>query len=115
VNPWNLCEKLVSKVLLSHSTCAALRVGLHNFPEGLATFVAALADAKLGMALAVAIAIHNIPEGVCVAMPVYYATGSKWKGFWWSFVSGVSEPIGGVFGYLILYGGAVRVESSCDP
>ena len=84
-----------------------LAIGLHNFPEGLATFVAALADAKLGMALAVAIAVHNIPEGVCVAMPVYYATGSKWKGFWWSFVSGVSEPIGGIFGYLILYGNAM--------
>jgi len=84
-----------------------LAIGLHNFPEGLATFVATLADAKLGMALAVAIAVHNIPEGICVAMPVYYATGSKWKGFWWSFVSGVSEPIGGLFGYLILYGNAM--------
>ena len=44
-----------------------------------------------------AVAVHNIPEGMCVAMPVYYATGSRWKGFWWSFVSGISEPIGGVF------------------
>ena len=64
-----------------------LAIGLHNFPEGLATFVAALADSKLGIALALAIAVHNIPEGICVAMPVYYATGSKWKGFFWSFVS----------------------------
>jgi len=84
-----------------------LAIGLHNFPEGLATFVAALADSKLGIALALAIAVHNIPEGICVAMPVYYATGSKWKGFFWSFVSGVSEPIGGLFGYLILYGNAM--------
>lgn len=81
----------------------ACAIALHNFPEGLATFVAALADAKLGVALAVAIAVHNIPEGICVAMPVYYATGSKFKGFMWSFVSGISEPIGGLFGYLILY------------
>lgn len=95
------------KHLKNMGLMTGLAIGLHNFPEGLATFVAALADAKLGMALAVAIAIHNIPEGVCVAMPVYYATGSKWKGFWWSFVSGVSEPIGGVFGYLILYGNAM--------
>ena len=85
----------------------ALAIALHNFPEGLATFVAALADAKLGFALAVAIAVHNIPEGVCVAMPVYYATGSKLKGFWWSFVSGISEPIGGIVGYLVLYGNAM--------
>jgi len=83
----------------------AVAIGIHNFPEGLATFVAALADTKLGIALALAIAVHNIPEGICVAMPVYYATGSKWKGFWWSFVSGLSEPIGGLCGYLILYGG----------
>jgi ZIP family zinc transporter len=82
----------------------ALAIAIHNFPEGLATFVAALADMKLGLALAVAVAVHNIPEGACVAMPVYYATGSKLKGFWWSFVSGISEPIGGLFGYLVLYG-----------
>lgn len=81
----------------------ALAIGLHNFPEGLATFVAALADTKLGIALALAIAIHNIPEGVCVAMPVYYATGSKLRGFWWSFVSGLSEPFGGLCGFLVLY------------
>jgi ZIP family zinc transporter len=83
----------------------AVAIGIHNFPEGLATFVAALADTKLGIALALAIAVHNIPEGICVAMPVYYATGSKWKGFWWSFVSGLSEPFGGLCGYLVLYGG----------
>jgi len=82
----------------------AIAIGLHNFPEGLATFVAALADPKLGAALATAIAIHNIPEGICVAMPIYYATGSKWKGFWWSFLSGLSEPIGAIVGYCILRG-----------
>lgn len=81
-----------------------LAIGLHNFPEGLATFVATLADSTVGGAIALAIALHNIPEGVCVAMPIYYATGSRWKGFWWSFASGVSEPIGGLMGYLVLYG-----------
>ena len=73
---------------------AALAIGLHNFPEGMATFVAALASPSLGIALAIAIALHNIPEGLCVAMPVYYATGSRFKGFLWAFLSGVSEPIG---------------------
>ena len=62
---------------------------------------------NMGAMTALAIALHNFPEGACVAMPVYYATGSKWKGFWWSFVSGVSEPIGGLFGYLVLYGNAM--------
>lgn len=79
-----------------------LAVGIHNFPEGLATFVATLSSPSLGIALAVAIAMHNIPEGVCVAMPVYYATGSKWKAFLWAFLSGVSEPVGALLGWLVL-------------
>ena len=82
----------------------AIAIGIHNLPEGLATFVAALADPLNGVAIAVAIALHNIPEGVCVAMPVYYATGSRTKGFLWAFLSGLSEPIGGLLGYLVLYG-----------
>ena len=71
-----------------------LAIGLHNVPEGLATFVATLASPAFGGALALAIALHNIPEGVCVAMPVYYATGSRVRGFLWAFLSGISEPLG---------------------
>lgn len=82
----------------------ALAIGIHNLPEGLATFIAALSDPLNGVAIAVAIALHNIPEGVCVAMPVYYATGSRWKGFLWAFLSGISEPIGGLLAYAVLYG-----------
>jgi len=82
----------------------ALAIFIHNFPEGLATFVAALADTKLGVGIAVAIAMHNIPEGICVAMPIYYATGSKWRGFFWATLSGMSEPIGALFGWLVLSG-----------
>ena len=80
----------------------ALALGLHNFPEGFATFIATLEDPALGAGLAVAIAIHNIPEGICVAMPVYYATGSKWKALGWAFLSGLSEPIGGILGWVAL-------------
>eukprot|EP01025_Chloroclados_australasicus_P064178 TRINITY_DN853_c0_g1_i1.p1 TRINITY_DN853_c0_g1~~TRINITY_DN853_c0_g1_i1.p1 ORF type:complete len:360 (-),score=49.48 TRINITY_DN853_c0_g1_i1:279-1358(-) len=82
----------------------ALAIFIHNLPEGLATFLAALASPVSGIAIAFAIAIHNIPEGICVAMPVYYATGSRLKGFLWAFFSGLSEPVGGLLGYLILYG-----------
>ena len=80
----------------------ALAIGIHNFPEGLATFVATLADPTIGVALTVAIGIHNIPEGLCVAVPVYYSTGSKWKALCWALLSGVSEPIGALLGYLVL-------------
>ncbi|WP_068473438.1 zinc transporter ZupT [Saccharicrinis aurantiacus] len=80
----------------------ALAIGIHNFPEGLATFTAALTDPNLGIAIAVAIAIHNIPEGIAVSVPIYFATGSKKKAFKLSFLSGLAEPIGAIVGYLIL-------------
>ncbi len=80
----------------------ALAIGIHNFPEGLATFTAALHDQAYGIAIAVAIAIHNIPEGIAVSVPVYYATGDKKKAFRLSFLSGLSEPLGALVGYLIL-------------
>jgi ZIP family zinc transporter len=81
----------------------ALAIGIHNFPEGLATFAAALADPTLGLSIAIAIAIHNIPEGISVSVPIYYATGSRKKAFFYSFLSGVSEPVGAVIGYVIFF------------
>jgi ZIP family zinc transporter len=80
----------------------ALAVGIHNFPEGLATFVSALQEPSVAIPIVVAIAIHNIPEGIAVSVPIYYATENKKKAFWLSFASGLSEPIGAVIGYLIL-------------
>jgi len=80
----------------------ALAIGLHNFPEGLATFVAALDDPSVGAVLAVAIAIHNIPEGLCVALPIYYATGSRMKAFLWAVLSGASEIVAALLGWAIL-------------
>lgn len=80
----------------------ALALGIHNFPEGMATFTAALTEPALGIAIAVAIAIHNIPEGVAVSVPIYYATGSRKKAFLYSFYSGLAEPLGALVGYLVL-------------
>jgi len=80
----------------------ALAIAIHNFPEGLATFVSALKDTKLGIAIAVAIAIHNIPEGVAVSIPIFYATNNRKKAFIYSFLSGLSEPVGALIGYAIL-------------
>ena len=90
------------KRLMRMGVITALAIGIHNFPEGLATFVGTLADPAIGMAIAVAIAVHNIPEGISVSVPIYFATGSKKKAFWLSFLSGVSEPIGALIGYTIL-------------
>lgn len=79
---------------------AALAIALHNFPEGLATFLAALQDPALGVAIAVAVALHNIPEGIAVAVPIYYATASRRKAFLYSFLSGLAEPVGAGIAYL---------------
>jgi ZIP family zinc transporter len=88
--------------LLRLGLFVALGVGLHNFPEGMATFVGTLADPKLGIAIAVAIALHNIPEGLAVAAPVYAATGSRGQAFLWSFLSGLAEPVGAGLAALVL-------------
>ena len=80
--------------LLKTGLFVALGLGIHNFPEGMASFATALSDPRLGTAIAIAIAIHNIPEGLAVSAPIYVATGSRSKAFWWSFISGVAEPVG---------------------
>jgi ZIP family zinc transporter len=80
----------------------ALGIGIHNFPEGMATFAGTIKSVDVGIAIAVAIAIHNIPEGLAVSVPVYAATGSRLKAFWWSFLSGVSEPVGALLAGLVL-------------
>lgn len=81
---------------------AAMAIAIHNFPEGIATFVATLEDANVGLAIAVAIALHNIPEGVSVSVPIYYATGSRTRAFGLSVLSGLAEPAGALIGYLLL-------------
>lgn len=80
----------------------AFAIAIHNFPEGIATFATSLEDPSLGLAIAIAVAIHNIPEGIAVAIPIFYATGSRKRAFWWSLLSGLAEPIGGLLAYFIL-------------
>ena len=80
----------------------ALAIAIHNFPEGLATFVSALQDPGLAIPVVTAIAIHNIPEGIAVSVPIYQATGSKRRAFSCSFLSGLAEPAGAILGWLIL-------------
>ncbi len=80
----------------------ALAIGIHNFPEGIATFSSAMISPEVAIPIAIAIAIHNIPEGIAVSIPIYYSTGNRKKAFWLSLSSGMAEPLGGLIGYFIL-------------
>ncbi|MBQ8723494.1 MAG: zinc transporter ZupT [Opitutales bacterium] len=81
----------------------ALAIGIHNFPEGLATFAAGLSGLELGIPIAIAVALHNIPEGITVSVPIFHATGSRKKAFLYSFAAGLAEPVGAVIGMLLLF------------
>jgi len=80
----------------------AVSIALHNFPEGLVAFLAAVADWEVGVATAFAVAIHNIPEGISIAVPYYYASESRWKAFALTFIAGLAEPLGALIGWAIL-------------
>jgi zinc transporter, ZIP family len=95
-------HRVADRKLLRMGLFTALAIAIHNLPEGLATFLAALEDPALGVAIAVAIALHNIPEGIAVSVPIFYATGKRKKAFFYSLLSGLAEPVGAVIGYLVL-------------
>ena len=98
--------------LLRMGAFTALAITIHNFPEGLSTFLAALVDPHLGIVIAIAIALHNIPEGISVSVPIYYATGNRRRAFVWSCLAGFAEPIGALFLWAILaaFNGAIFFE-----
>ena len=91
-----------NKELLRMGMFSALAIGIHNFPEGMATFTAAMIDPQVAIPIAIAIAIHNIPEGIAISVPIYHATGSRKKAFVYSALSGLAEPIGALFVYFII-------------
>ncbi|HHX00017.1 MAG TPA: zinc transporter ZupT [Acholeplasmataceae bacterium] len=95
-------EIINSNNLMRMGVFTALAIAIHNFPEGIATFLSALNNPKLAVAVTFAIAIHNIPEGISVYIPIYYATGSRKKAFMYSFLSGLAEPVGAIVGFLVL-------------
>ena len=80
----------------------AVTIAIHNFPEGIATFMSALNSMEVAIPITAAIAIHNIPEGIAVAVPIYHSTGSKKKAFWLSFSSGLAEPLGALIAFFFL-------------
>ncbi|GMF66164.1 unnamed protein product [Phytophthora lilii] len=81
---------------------SALAIGIHNLPEGIATYVGAIQNSSVGISLAVGIGLHNIPEGIAVAAPIYFATGSRWRGIMWCAISAGAEPIGGLIAWLAI-------------
>lgn len=80
----------------------ALAIAIHNLPEGLATFMSGLSSFNIALPVAIAVSIHNIPEGIAISMPLYEATKSRKKAFWYSFGSGLAEPLGALLGFFIL-------------
>lgn len=81
---------------------SAIIIALHNFPEGIATFMTAINSPRLAFPVAFAIALHNIPEGITISAPIYYATGDRKRAFAISFITGLSEPLGAIIAYFIL-------------
>ena len=88
--------------LLRLGILSSLVIAVHNFPEGLATFITAMENPELGVSIAFAIALHNLPEGIAVAIPIYYATHNRMRAVGYATLSGVAEPLGGILGYIVL-------------
>lgn len=95
-------EMKVNHRLKQTGILTAITIAIHNFPEGIATFMSALNSFEVAIPITAAIAIHNIPEGIAVSVPIYHATGSKRKAFWLSFASGLAEPLGALIAFLFL-------------
>ena len=98
----NTSKKYQRQKIRRAGLITALAVTLHNFPEGIATFLVSSQDLRLGIPVAIAIAIHNIPEGIAIALPIFHSTGKKRLTILYTFLSGISEPIGGLIGVLLL-------------
>lgn len=99
---WGRPENIKDHRLMRVGIFTAFAIFIHNIPEGIATFVSGFADITVGISIAMAVAIHNIPEGIAVSVPIYCATGSRKKALIWSVLSGFSEPVGAIIGFILL-------------
>ncbi|MFW7377536.1 MAG: zinc transporter ZupT [Oligoflexus sp.] len=95
-------EKTASTKLIRMGLLSAIAIAIHNFPEGMATFIASLKNPELGLSIALAIGIHNIPEGIAIAVPIYFATASRSRALLYSILSGLAEPAGALLAAFVL-------------
>ncbi|POM60898.1 Zinc (Zn2)-Iron (Fe2) Permease (ZIP) Family [Phytophthora palmivora] len=95
-------DENAKRALQRMGVLSALAIGIHNLPEGIATYVGAIQNSSVGFSLAVGIGLHNIPEGIAVAAPIYFATGSRWRGIMWCAISAAAEPLGGVIAWVAI-------------
>ena len=95
-------DTLSNNRLLSTGIISMLVIALHNFPEGIATFMSSYGNASLGISITIAVALHNIPEGITVALPILLSTNNKKKAIFFTFLSGITEPLGAILAFFIL-------------
>jgi len=99
------------KKLKRTGVMSATALAIHNFPEGLITFIALMYDPAIGIAIAIAIILHNMPEGIAMAAPIYYATGSKSKAFLLSVGTGLTQLLGAFVAWLLLQNISYDIEA----
>ena len=102
LNRSDLLDGKNEKELKRTGIMSAIAIAVHNFPEGIVVFIAAIHDPAMGIAIAIAIIIHNIPEAIAMAAPIYYSTGSKAKAFLISLGAGLVQPIGALVAWFFL-------------
>lgn len=81
---------------------AASWITVAGFAGGLRDLNFGIAGPESGDVKCVRHALRNIPGGTAISSPVYCATGSLGKTFWFSFASRLDEPIAASVGYLLL-------------
>lgn len=81
---------------------SAIAIAIHNLPEGLAIYTTGLKDISLAIPIAIGVILHNIPLSIAITMPIFYATGSRKRGFLYSLIVGLCQPLGAVIGHLVL-------------
>lgn len=69
-------------------------LSVHNLLEGMSILFAVQEGLESGLRLAAAISLENIPEGLCIALPLYFATRSKSIAIRLALFSGMLEPVG---------------------